>query len=120
MLQRALPHAIVAGQVRVIENASVDPVPASGAVWSTVADMSKWVQWLLDGGRIGGRTATGLRGEVTVSYGTPGLHIQYGSTFIGILEQWHYNTFRATWKAAWSRPWSRSNWTKTVNPTRWR
>ena len=267
----ASPHAIVAGQVRVIENASVDPVAAAGAVWSSVADMSKWVQFLLDGGRAGGPNGkrllsensfaelfkphtiapfdmypttrltkphwmtyglgwfqqdyrgqavdfhTGsidgmvaihglirdqhlgvyvlrnldhaevrhaimydvfdryasrsdhdwsaeflklygdlqkqadeertkkesqrirgtspsvppervkgtyvdpLNGEVTVSGGTAGLHIQYGSAFIGTLEHWHYNTFRATWKAAWREPaWSRSNWTKTVNPTRWR
>lgn len=250
----ASPHAIVAGQVRVIENASVDPVAAAGAVWSSVADMSKWVQFLLDGGRTGGPDGkrllsensfaelfkpqtiapfemypttrltkphwmtyglgwfqqdyggqavdfhTGsidgmvaihglirdqhlgvyvlgnldhaelrhaimyevfdryagrsdhdwsaeflklygdlqkqadeertkkesqrirgtspsvpleklqgtyvdpLHGEVTVSGGTAGLHIRYGSAFVGTLEHWHYNTFRATWKAAWREP----------------
>jgi len=250
----ASPHAIVAGQVRVIENASVDPVAAAGAVWSSVADMSKWVQFLLDGGRAGGPSGkqllsensfaelfkpqtiapfdmypttrltkphwmtyglgwfqqdyrgqavdfhtgsidgmvaihglirdqhlgvyvlgnldhaevrhaimyevfdcyagrsdhdwsaefsklygdrqkeadrdrvkkesqrsrgtspslpseklTGtytdpLHGEVTISRDAAGLRIQYGSAFIGILEHWHYNTFRATWKAAWREP----------------
>jgi len=247
----ASPHALVAGQVRVIENASVDPVAAAGAVWSSVADMSKWVQFLLDGGRAGGPTgkrllsensyaelfkpqtiapfdmypttrvtkphwmtyglgwfqqdyggqavdfhtgsidgmvaihglirdqhlgvyvlgnldhaevrhaimyevfdryagrsdhdwsadflklygdlqkqsdeerkkkesqrirgtspplppekltgtyADPLHGEVTISRDAAGLRIQYGSAFVGTLEHWHYNTFRATWKAAW-------------------
>jgi CubicO group peptidase (beta-lactamase class C family) len=250
----ASPHAVVAGQVRVIENASVDPVAAAGAVWSSVADMSKWVQFLLDGGRAGGpdgkrllseksfaelftpqtiapyemypttrltkphwmtyglgwfqqdyrgqavdfhtgsidgmvaihglirdqhlgvyvlgnldhaevrhaimyevfdryagrsdhdwnaeflklygdlqkkadeerakkesqrvrgtspslpvEKLTGtyadpLHGEVTVSGDAAGLRIQYGSAFIGTLEHWHYNTFRATWKATWREP----------------
>ena len=250
----ASPHALVAGQVRVIENASVDPVAAAGAVWSSVADMSKWVQFLLDGGRAGGPTgkrllsensyaelfkpqtiapfdmypttrvtkphwmtyglgwfqqdyggqavdfhtgsidgmvaihglirdqhlgvyvlgnldhaevrhaimyevfdryagrsdhdwsadflklygdlqkqsdeerkkkesqrirgtspplppekltgtyADPLHGEVTISRDAAGLRIQYGSAFVGTLEHWHYNTFRATWKAAWRDP----------------
>src|SRR5215471_1957882 len=50
----ASPHFIVDGKVRVIENASVDPVAAAGAVWSSVDDMSKWMRFLLDGGRVGG------------------------------------------------------------------
>ncbi len=49
----ASPHDIVNGEVRVIENASVDPVAAAGAVWSSVGDMSKWMQFVLNGGRIG-------------------------------------------------------------------
>jgi CubicO group peptidase (beta-lactamase class C family) len=50
----AAPHDIVNGKVTVIENASVDPVAAAGAVWSNVNDMAKWMQFLLDGGRVGG------------------------------------------------------------------
>ena len=50
----ASPHAVVDGHVRVIQNASVDPVAAAGAVWSSVDDMSKWMRFLLDGGRVGG------------------------------------------------------------------
>ena len=59
----AAPHAVVAGQVRVIENASVDPVAAAGAVWSSVGDMSKWVQFMLDGGRTGGANGKRLLSE---------------------------------------------------------
>jgi CubicO group peptidase (beta-lactamase class C family) len=250
----ASPHAIIAGQVRVIENASVDSIAAAGAVWSNVADMAKWMQFLLDGGRVGGITGkrllseralaelftpqtiapfdmypttrvikphwmtyglgwfqqdyrgqavdfhtgsidgmvaihglirdqrlgvyalgnldhaevrhaimytvfdryagrperdwsaeflrlyadlhreadaerakkaalrvTGtslsvplqklageytdpLHGDVTVTYELNGLRIQYGTAFVGMLEHWHYNTFRAAWKAAWRDP----------------
>jgi len=59
----ASPHAIVAGEVRVIENASVDPVAPAGAVWSSVADMSKWMAFLLDGGRAGGVNGKRLLSE---------------------------------------------------------
>jgi CubicO group peptidase (beta-lactamase class C family) len=52
----AMPHDVVAGQLRAIENASVDGVAPAGSVWSSVHDMSKWMQMLLDGGKAGGRT----------------------------------------------------------------
>jgi CubicO group peptidase (beta-lactamase class C family) len=250
----ASPHDIVNGQVTVIENASVDPVAAAGAVWSNVNDMAKWMQFLLDGGCVGGSKgkrlvsaqsfaelftphtiapfdmypttritkphwmtygfgwfqqdyrgqavdfhtgsidgmvaihglirderlgvyvlanldhaelrhaimyrvfdryagrsdrdwsteflalydglrkesdearakkearrvhgtspsvpiqkfagtyADPLHGEVIVTSDASGLHIAYGSAYVGALEHWHYNTFRATWKAAWREP----------------
>lgn len=51
----AQPHDIVEGQLRVIENASVDGVAPAGSVWSSVHDMSKWMQMLLDNGKVGTR-----------------------------------------------------------------
>ena len=56
----ASPHALVNGDVRVIENLSVDPVAAAGSVWSNVADMAKWMQMLLEGCRVGGAGGTPL------------------------------------------------------------
>ena len=61
----ASPHDIIDGQVRVIENASVDPVAAAGAVWSSVGDMSKWMRFVLDGGRVGGLGGKRLLSEET-------------------------------------------------------
>ncbi len=46
----ASPHDEVEGEVRVIENASVDAVAPAGSVWSSVHDMAKWVRFLLAGG----------------------------------------------------------------------
>jgi CubicO group peptidase (beta-lactamase class C family) len=51
----AVPHDILDDQLRVIENASVDGVAPAGSVWSSVHDMSKWMQMLLDGGKASGR-----------------------------------------------------------------
>lgn len=51
----AVPHMKLDDTVRVIENRPVDPVAAAGAVWSSVADMAKWMRFVLDSGRVGGR-----------------------------------------------------------------
>ena len=51
----ASPHDRVKGTVRVIENASVDQVNAAGSVWSSVADMSKWMRFMIDSGRVNGK-----------------------------------------------------------------
>ena len=61
----ASPHALVDGKVRVIENVSVDPVAPAGSVWSSVADMAKWMQMLLDGGRVGGAAGKPLLSKET-------------------------------------------------------
>ena len=63
----AAPHDTIDGQVRVIENMSVDPVASAGAVWSSVSDMAKWMQFLLDGGRVGGASGKPLLSEATVA-----------------------------------------------------
>jgi CubicO group peptidase (beta-lactamase class C family) len=47
---RAAPHDRVDGELRVIENASVDNVAAAGSVWSSARDMAKWSAFLLRGG----------------------------------------------------------------------
>jgi CubicO group peptidase (beta-lactamase class C family) len=59
----ASPHASVGGRVRVIENVSVDPVAAAGAVWSSVDDMARWMKFMLDGGRVGGPSGKRLLSE---------------------------------------------------------
>jgi CubicO group peptidase (beta-lactamase class C family) len=51
----ASPHDRVDDTVRVIRNASVDAVAAAGSVWSSVADMAKWMRFVLDSARVDGR-----------------------------------------------------------------
>lgn len=51
----ASPHQRVAGEIRVISNAAVDPVAAAGSVWSSVADMARWATFMIDSGRVNGR-----------------------------------------------------------------
>jgi hypothetical protein len=45
-----------------------------------------------------------LRGTVTVALEDGALVLRYGPGFVGRLEHWHFNTFRAMWAAAWRQP----------------
>lgn len=47
------PHFEIDGSIRVIDDVPVDPVPAAGAAWSCASETARWLQFLLDGGRVG-------------------------------------------------------------------
>jgi hypothetical protein len=51
----AAPHMEIGDAMRVIANRPVDPVAPAGSVWSSVGDMSKWMRFVLDSGRVGGK-----------------------------------------------------------------
>jgi CubicO group peptidase (beta-lactamase class C family) len=51
----ASPHDRIDDTMRVIRNASVDGVASAGSVWSSVADMAKWMRFILDSGRVDGK-----------------------------------------------------------------
>jgi CubicO group peptidase (beta-lactamase class C family) len=51
----ASPHYRFGDTVRVISNASVDAVASAGAVWASVADMARWMRFVLDSARVDGR-----------------------------------------------------------------
>lgn len=45
-----------------------------------------------------------LRGEVVVTVDGGRLHARYGGAWVGPLEHWHYDTFKAAWEARWRGP----------------
>ncbi len=49
----AKPHDLVNDTVRVVPLRTTDVIAPAGSVWSSVADMSKWMRFVLDSGRIG-------------------------------------------------------------------
>ena len=49
----AVPHAQIRDTVRVIPIKTTDAVAPAGSVWSSVSDMSKWMRFMLDSGRVG-------------------------------------------------------------------
>ena len=51
----ATPHAEVRDTVRTVPVRSTDPVASAGSVWSSVSDMAKWMRFVLDSGRVGGK-----------------------------------------------------------------
>lgn len=50
----AVPHDSWDDTIHPIRNRYVDPVAPAGSVWSSVADMSKWIRFVLDSGRYEG------------------------------------------------------------------
>jgi CubicO group peptidase (beta-lactamase class C family) len=42
-----------------------------------------------------------LRGDVVVTFEGDRLRARYGGAYVGTLEHWNYDTFRARWDAAW-------------------
>jgi CubicO group peptidase (beta-lactamase class C family) len=52
---RAQPHGRQNDTLRVSGNSRADGIGPAGSVWSSVADMSKWVKFLLDTGKVNGR-----------------------------------------------------------------
>jgi CubicO group peptidase (beta-lactamase class C family) len=49
----AVPHALSGDSAIVVPIKSTDPVASAGSVWSSVSDMSKWMRFVLDSGRVG-------------------------------------------------------------------
>lgn len=49
----AVPHALVNDTVRRVPVRTTDAIAPAGSVWSSVSDMSKWMRFVLDSGRVG-------------------------------------------------------------------
>ena len=49
----ATPHDAIRDTVRQVPIRTTDPVASAGSVWSSVSDMSKWMRFVLDSGRVG-------------------------------------------------------------------
>jgi CubicO group peptidase (beta-lactamase class C family) len=51
----ATPHGEVRDTIRVVPIRTTDPVASAGSVWSSISDMAKWMRFVLDSGRVGGK-----------------------------------------------------------------
>ena len=49
------PHFRIRDTIRVIDDETVDVLPAAGSIWSNAIDMGKWVRFLLDSGHVNGK-----------------------------------------------------------------
>jgi CubicO group peptidase (beta-lactamase class C family) len=91
----AAPHDKVKGTVQVIENASVDQVNAAGSVWSSVADMAKWMRFMIDSGRIDGKAL--LKPGTWNELLTPGYALPNGFYPSAQLTKPKFNTYALGW-----------------------
>jgi len=51
----AVPHYALNDTIRVVPMRSTDAIAPAGSVWSSVSDMSKWMRFMLDSGRVGSK-----------------------------------------------------------------
>jgi len=51
----AVPHVEVGDSIRVVPMRSTDDIASAGSVYSSVTDMSKWMRFILDSGRVGSK-----------------------------------------------------------------
>ena len=51
----SVPHHYVDDKITPIEDVSADAIAPAGAIWSSVNDMSKWMQFMLDSARVNGK-----------------------------------------------------------------
>jgi CubicO group peptidase (beta-lactamase class C family) len=51
----AIPHYAINDSIRVVPMRSTDAIAPAGSVWSSVSDMSKWMRFILDSGRVGSK-----------------------------------------------------------------
>jgi CubicO group peptidase (beta-lactamase class C family) len=51
----ATPHAASGDTSIIVPIRTTDPVASAGSVWSSVSDMSKWMRFILDSGRVGSK-----------------------------------------------------------------
>jgi CubicO group peptidase (beta-lactamase class C family) len=49
----AVPHAEIRDTVRTVPMRSTDAIASAGSVYSSVSDMSRWMRFILDSGRVG-------------------------------------------------------------------
>ncbi len=92
----ASPHYEIDGEVRVIENASVDVIGSAGSVWSSVNDMSKWIRLLLNEGRTTDGDAL-LSTETIAEMFTPQAIVRNGFYPTAQLTTPHWTTYGLGW-----------------------
>ena len=91
----ASPHDQVKGTVQVIENASVDQVKPAGSIWSSVADMSKWMRFMIDSGRVNGKAL--LKPATWNELLTPGAALPVGFYPSAQLTNSKFHTYALGW-----------------------
>lgn len=87
---RSIAHHRIAEKITPIEDCSADAIAPAGAIWSSVDDMAKWMQFLLDTAQVNGKALL-----------EPGTHQELFKPQIIIPQEQFYPTTaltKPTWK----------------------
>jgi len=92
----AAPHYRIDGELLRADNASVDAVAPAGSVWSSVADMSRWMRLMLNGGEFNGLRI--LQPDTHAELLRPQIVIPPGQFYPTVrLTQPHWTTYALGW-----------------------
>jgi len=91
----AEPHLLDADTLRVSGNSFSDGIGPAGSVWSSVADMSKWVKFLLDTGKVNGKPL--LTPETWAQLFRPATILALGNTPGVRMSKPHFRSYALGW-----------------------
>ena len=92
----ASPHALVDSVVRVVSYTNIDAVASAGAINSNVIDMTRWLRFQLDSGRVNGKRLVSKRAFVETH--TPQTVIRIDSTYRAFNPFTHVRSYAFGWQ----------------------
>lgn len=92
----ASPHAVVDSVVKVVPYTNIDAAGSAGAINSNIADMTKWLRFQLDSGRVGGKRLVSKRNFVETH--TPQMVIRIDSTYRAFNPFTHVRSYAFGWQ----------------------
>lgn len=92
----ALPHGMVDGVVAVVRRSNIAPAAPAGAINSNVADMTKWLRFQLDSGRVNGKRLVSRRNFIETH--TPQTVIRIDSAYRAFNPFTHLRSYALGWQ----------------------
>ena len=92
----ASPHADFDGAVRVVSYTNIDNAASAGAINSNVADMTKWLRFQLDSGRVNGKRLVSKRSFIETH--TPQTVMRLDSTYRAFNPFTHLRSYAFGWQ----------------------
>lgn len=96
MTNVASPHAESDGAVRVVPYTNIDNAAAAGAINSNVADMTKWLRFQLDSGRVNGKRLVSKRNFIETH--SPQVVTRLDSTYRAFNPFTHVRSYAFGWQ----------------------
>src|SRR5215212_1514420 len=92
----ASPHSEVDGAVRIVPFTNIDAAGPAGAINSNIADMTKWLKFQLDSGRVGGKRLVSKRSFIETH--TPQTVMRLDSTYRAFNPFTHVRSYAFGWQ----------------------
>lgn len=90
------PHSIVDGAVQVVPYTNIDAAAPAGAINSNIVDMTKWLKFQLDSGRVGGKRLVSKRSFIETH--TPQTVMRLDSTYRAFNPFTHVRSYAFGWQ----------------------